>query len=289
MSVLINRSTRVLVQGITGYQGEFHTARMLEFGTQVVAGVTPGKGGQKAHGVPVFETVEEAVHETGANAACIFVPARGAKDAALESISAGLNPVVIITEGVPVHDSLQVMEHARRSGVRVIGPNCPGVTSPGQCKIGIMPNHLFKPGPVGVVSRSGTLTYEIVAGLTAKGIGQSTAIGLGGDPVVGVSFTEAVEMFHDDAETTAVVLIGEIGGGAEEEAARFLEGHRSKPVIGYIAGRTAPPGKRMGHAGAVISGSEGTAAAKVEALRRAGARVATLPGEVAELVREVLR
>jgi succinyl-CoA synthetase alpha subunit len=289
VSVLVDRSTRVLVQGITGYQGEFHTARMLEFGTQVVAGVTPGKGGQKAHGVPVFETVEEAVHETGANAACIFVPARGAKAAALEAISAELDPIVIITEGVPVHDSLQVMEHARRNGIRVVGPNCPGVTSPGQCKIGIMPNHLFRPGPVGVVSRSGTLTYEIVAGLTAKGIGQSAAIGLGGDPVVGVTFTEALEMFHDDPETTAVVLIGEIGGSAEEDAARFLEEHRSKPVVGYIAGQTAPAGKRMGHAGAVISGSEGTAAAKVEALRRAGARVATLPGEVAELVREVLR
>lgn len=262
---------------------------MLEFGTQVVAGVTPGKGGQKAHRVPVFETVEEAVHETGAMAACIFVPARGAKDAALEAISAGLDPVVIITEGVPVHDSLQIMEHARRRGIRVVGPNCPGVTSPGQCKIGIMPNPLFRSGPVGVVSRSGTLSYEIVAALTGKGIGQTTVIGLGGDPVVGVSFTEALQMLQDDPETTAVVLIGEIGGSAEEDAAKFLKEHPSKPVVGYIAGQTAPAGKRMGHAGAVISGSEGTAAAKVEALRRAGARIATLPGEVAELVREVLR
>lgn len=289
MSVLINTQTRVLVQGITGYQGEFHTARMLEFGAQVVAGVTPGKGGQRVHGVPVFETVEEAARETGATASCIFVPARGAKDAALEGISAKLDPVVIITEGVPVHDALQIVEHARRTGVRVVGPNCPGVTSPGQCKMGIMPNHLFRPGPVGVVSRSGTLTYEIVAALTALGIGQSAALGLGGDPVVGVSFTDALRLFQDDAETKAVVLIGEIGGSAEEDAARFVSARMSKPVVGYIAGRTAPPGKRMGHAGAVISGGEGTAAAKVEALRQAGVKVATLPGEVAQRVREVLR
>lgn len=288
MSVLINGHTRVLVQGITGYQGEFHTARMLEFGSQVVAGVTPGKGGQRIHGVPVYETVEEALRETRANAACIFVPARGAKEAALEAISAHLDPVVIITEGMPVHDVLQVVEYARRSRVRVVGPNCPGVTSPGQCKIGIMPNHLFKPGPVGVVSRSGTLTYEIVAGLTSRGIGQTTAIGLGGDPVVGVSFTDALRMFQDDPQTKVVVLIGEIGGSAEEDAAAFVKDTMSKAVIGYIAGRTAPPGKRMGHAGAFITPSEGTAAAKIEALQRAGARVATLPGEVADLVRDVL-
>ncbi len=289
MSVLINRQTRVLVQGITGYQGEFHTARMLEFGTQVVAGVTPGKGGYNVHDVPVYETVEEAVRESGATAACIFVPARGAKDAALEAISAKCDPVVIITEGMPVLDVLQVMEYARRRRVRVVGPNCPGVTSPGQCKIGIMPNHLFRPGPVGVVSRSGTLTYEIVAALTRRGIGQSMAIGLGGDPVVGVSFVDALQMFADDPQTKAVVLIGEIGGSAEEDAARFMEEQMTKPVIGYIAGRTAPPGKRMGHAGAVISGSEGTAAAKMEALQRAGAKVATLPGDVADLAWEVLR
>ncbi|MBI2972989.1 MAG: succinate--CoA ligase subunit alpha [Armatimonadetes bacterium] len=288
MSVLIDRHTRVLVQGITGYQGEFHTGRMLEFGSQVVAGVTPGKGGQRIHGVPVYHTVEEAVRETRANAACIFVPARGAKEAALEAISAHLDPVVIISEGMPVHDVLQVVEYARRSQVQVVGPNCPGVTSPGQCKIGIMPNHLFKPGPVGVVSRSGTLTYEIVAGLTSRGIGQTTAIGLGGDPVVGVSFTDALRMFQDDPQTKVVVLIGEIGGSAEEDAAAFVKDTMSKAVIGYIAGRTAPPGKRMGHAGAVITPSEGTAAAKIEALQRAGARVATLPGEVADLVRDVL-
>lgn len=288
VSVLVNRQTRVLVQGITGYQGEFHAARMLEFGTAVVAGSTPGKGGARVHDVPVFETVDAAVGATGATASCVFVPARSAKDAALESIDAGLNPVVIITEGIPVHDALQIVEFARLRGIRVIGPNCPGITSAGQCKIGIMPNHLFMPGPVGVISRSGTLTYEIVAALTRRGIGQTTAIGLGGDPVVGTTFTEALRLFEDDRETRAVVLIGEIGGSAEEEAARFIGSHVSKPVVAYIAGRTAPPGKRMGHAGAVISGSEGTAAAKIEALQAAGVQVATLPGEIADLVRGVL-
>lgn len=289
MSVLVDRHTRVLIQGITGYQGEFHTARMLEFGTTVVAGVTPGKGGTRVHGVPVFETVVEAVLETGASASCIFVPARFAKDAALEAISARLDPVVMITEGLPVHDALQIVAFARLQGVRLIGPNCPGLTSPGQCKIGIMPNHLFTAGPVGVVSRSGTLTYEIVAALTRRGIGQTTALGLGGDPVVGMTFTEALRLFQDDPHTEAVVLIGEIGGSAEEDAARFLTDAVTKPVIGYIAGRTAPPGKRMGHAGAVIAGSEGTAEAKIEALQAAGARVATLPGEVPEMVDGVLQ
>lgn len=289
MSILIDRGTRVLVQGITGYQGEFHTARMREFGTQVVAGTTPGKGGQRVDGVPVFETIAEAVRETGATAACSFVPARGAADAALEAIAAALNPVVIITEGLPVHDALRIVRHAQHKGVRVVGPNCPGLTSPGQSKIGIMPNHLFKEGPAGVVSRSGTLTYEIVASLSARGIGQTTAIGLGGDPVIGTDFTDALRLFQDDPRTEVIVLIGEIGGSAEEEAARFITAHVTKPVVGYIAGRTAPPGKRMGHAGAVISGSEGTAAAKVEALRAVGAQVATLPGDVAALVAEVLK
>lgn len=288
MSVLIDRNTRVLVQGITGYQGEFHTARMREFGTQVVAGTTPGKGGRRVNGVPVFETIAEAVRETGANASCSFVPERFAADAALEAIDAGLSPVVIITEGLPVHDALRVVRYAAQKGVRVVGPNCPGLTSPGQSKIGIMPNHLFAEGPVGVVSRSGTLTYEIVAGLSRRGIGQTTALGLGGDPVIGTNFTDALRLFQDDPQTAAIVLIGEIGGSAEEEAARFITSHVTKPVVGYIAGRTAPPGKRMGHAGAVISGSEGTAGAKIEALRAAGVRVATLPGAVANLVAEVL-
>lgn len=288
MSILINKDTRVLVQGITGYQGEFHTARMLEFGTQVVAGTTPGKGGMQVHGVPVFETITDAVEATGANASCSFVPARFAKDAALEAIEAGLDPVVIITEGIPVHDALQIVEFARQREVRVVGPNCPGLTAPGQCKIGIMPNDLFTPGPVGVISRSGTLTYEIVAALTRRGVGQSTALGLGGDPVVGMSFTDALQLFQRDPQTEAVVLIGEIGGSAEEDAARFIQAHVTKPVVGYIAGRTAPPGKRMGHAGAVISGSAGTAASKIEALQAGGVRVATLPGEVAQVVREVV-
>jgi len=288
MGVLISAKTRVLVQGITGYQGEFHAARMREFGTKIVAGVTPGKGGTDAQGVPVFETIAEAVAATGATAGCLFVPARAAKDAALEAIEERLDPVVIITEGIPVHDSVQIVAWAGQSGVRVIGPNCPGLTSPGQCKIGIMPNPLFTEGPVGVISRSGTLTYEIVAALTQHGIGQSTALGLGGDPVVGMSFTEGLRLFEDDPQTKAVILIGEIGGSAEEDAAQFIRAHMTKPVVGYIAGRTAPPGKRMGHAGAVISGTAGTAASKIAALEAAGVKVATLPAEVVRLVWEVL-
>ncbi|MDR7419206.1 MAG: succinate--CoA ligase subunit alpha [Armatimonadota bacterium] len=288
MAILINEHTRVLVQGVTGYQGEFHTRRMLEFGTRVVAGTSPGKGGQTVAGVPVFDTVEEAVQETGATASCIFVPARGAKDAALEAIASRLNPVVVITEHIPVHDAIQVVAAARAAGVSVVGPNGPGLASPGKCKIGIMPNHLFKPGPVGLVSRSGTLTYEIVAGLTSAGIGQSTALGLGGDPVVGVNFVEAITMFNDDPDTTAIVMVGEIGGAAEEDAARFIKASVKKPVVGYIAGLTAPPGKRMGHAGAVISGTEGTAQGKIKAMEAAGIKVVDLPGRVAGVVRSLL-
>ena len=288
MSVLIDRRTKVVVWGITGYQGEFHTARMLEYGTSVVAGVTPGKGGQRVHEVPVFETGEEAVRETGGNAACLFVPAAFARDAVLEAISLRLDPIVVITEGIPVHDTILFVTLARRQGLTIIGPICPGLASAGESKIGIMPNLLFEPGPVGVVSRSGTLTYEIVAALTRRGIGQSTALGLGGDPVVGTTFTDALRMFQEDGATRAIVMIGEIGGSAEEDAAAFIRAHVTKPVVGYIAGRTAPPGKRMGHAGAVISGSAGTAEAKIEALRSARVAVATLPGEVAQLVAEVL-
>jgi succinyl-CoA synthetase alpha subunit len=258
---------------------------MIEFGTQVVAGVTPGKGGTEVHGVPVFNTVADAVAQTGATTSCLFVPARFAKDAAMEAIAARLDPVVIISEHIPVHDAIALVALAKAQNVRVIGPNCPGVTSPGRCKIGIMPNHLFRQGAVGVVSRSGTLTYEIVAALTHAGVGQSTAVGLGGDPVVGIGFEEALALFGQDPQTEVVVLIGEIGGSAEEAAARFITAGFPKPVVAYIAGRTAPPGKRMGHAGAVISGSEGTAAAKIEALTAAGAAVADLPGQVAELVR----
>jgi len=289
VAVIVGAQTRLLVQGITGYQGAFHTGLMLEAGTKVVAGVTPGKGGTAVHGVPVFDTVDEAVRATSANACCIFVPARFARDAALEAVAARLDPVVIITEGMPVHDAIEIVAYARQQGVRVLGPNGPGVTTPGQCRAGIMPTHLFRPGPVGVVSRSGTLTYEIVAALTRAGLGQSTAVGLGGDPVVGTSFVEALELFNADAATEAIVLLGEIGGSAEEQAARYIEAHVRKPVVAYIAGRTAPPGKRMGHAGAVISGTEGTADHKIRALEAAGARVATLPSGVAALVGARLR
>ncbi len=288
MAILIDENTRVLVQGITGFQAEFHTQRMLEFGTKVVAGTRPGKGGTSVHGVPVFDTVAQAVAETGATASCIFVPAPFAKDAALEAIAHKLDPVVIITEHIPVHDAVQVMAYARTRGVHVVGPNCPGLASAGRSKIGIMPNHLFTQGPVGVVSRSGTLTYEIVAALTRAEIGQSTALGLGGDPVVGMSFLDALALFGADPQTEVVVLIGEIGGSAEEAAAQFVAAGFPKPVVAYVAGRTAPPGKRMGHAGAVISGSAGTAAAKIEALTTAGVRVADLPGQVVGLVRDGL-
>jgi succinyl-CoA synthetase alpha subunit len=288
MAILINEQTRVLVQGITGYQGEFHARRMLEFGSKVVAGTSPGKGGQVVAGVPVFDTVAEAVAQTGANASCIFVPARGAMDAALEAIASHLDPVVIITEHIPVHDAIEVVAAARAAGVHVVGPNGPGLSSPGKCKIGIMPNSLFRPGPVGLVSRSGTLTYEIVAGLTNAGLGQSTALGLGGDPVVGLTFQESIEMFARDPETQAIVMVGEIGGAAEEEAARFIQASVKKPVVGYIAGLTAPPGKRMGHAGAVISGTEGTAQGKIKAMEAAGIRVVDLPGRVPETVKGLL-
>lgn len=284
MAILVGGQTRLLVQGITGYQGTFHTGLMLEAGTRVVAGVTPGKGGSQTHGVPVFDTVEEAVRETGANACVLFVPARFARDAALEAIAGRLNPVIIITEGIPVHDAIEIVAYARREGVRVLGPNGPGVTTPGQCRAGIMPTQLFTPGAVGIVSRSGTLTYEIVAGLTRAGLGQSTAVGLGGDPVVGTSFVEALELFNADPDTRAVVLIGEIGGSAEEDAARYIARQFTKPVVAYVAGRTAPPGKRMGHAGAVISGTEGTADHKVRALESAGVAVAPLVSGVPSLL-----
>ena len=288
MAILVGWATRLLVQGITGYQGTFHTGLMIQAGTQVVAGVTPGKGGTTVHGVPVFETVDEAVRVTSANASVIFVPARFARDAALEAIACQVDPVVIITEGVPVQDAIEIVAYAAQQGVRVLGPNGPGVTTPGACRVGIMPTHLFAAGGVGIVSRSGTLTYEIVAGLTRAALGQSTAVGLGGDPVVGMSFVDVIRLFDEDPETRAIVLIGEIGGEAEEAAARYIAAHVKKPVAAYIAGRTAPEGKRMGHAGAVISGGEGTAEHKIRALEAAGVSVAGLVSEVPALVRRRL-
>lgn len=289
MAVLINENTKILVQGITGNQGRFHTRSMLQAGSKVVAGVTPGKGGMEVEGVPVFDTVEEAVHETGANAAILFVPAPFAKDAAFENIEAHLNPVVIITEHVPVHDTLEILTLASAQGVMVIGPNCPGLISPSKCKMGIMPTHIFKEGNIGIVSRSGTLTYEIAFQITRSGLGQSTCIGMGGDPLVGLTYTDALTLFEGDEQTKAIVLIGEIGGGMEEEAASFIIKHIKKPVVAYIAGRTAPPEKRMGHAGAIVSGTSGSAQGKIKALREAGIPVADLPSQIPEILKEFLR
>jgi succinyl-CoA synthetase alpha subunit len=289
MTVLVDTSTRVVVQGITGHQGMVHTQGMREFGTQVVAGVTPGKGGTSVEGVPVFDSVREAVSATGANASCVFVPAPFAKDALLEAVDAGLKLCVLVTEHIPFHDMLVMYHYARSQGTRIIGPNCPGIASPGRAKVGIIPNVVFRPGRVGVISRSGTLTYEIVNGIKEQGLGQSTCIGLGGDPIVGTSFVDALPLFEADPDTDLMVLVGEIGGTAEEDAAELIRKSFSKPVVAYIAGRSAPPGKRMGHAGAIISRGRGTAASKVEALERAGARVARLPYEVSEIVAELAR
>jgi len=288
MSVLVNKDTRLLVQGITGREGEFHTRQMIAYGTKVVGGMTPGRGGEWAAGVPVFDTVKEAVQATGANASIIYVPARGAPDAILEAADAGIELVVCITEGIPVLDMVKVCEHLRGTRTRLVGPNCPGVISPGQAKVGIMPGHIHMPGKVGLVSRSGTLTYEVVYALTQKGIGQSTCIGIGGDPIIGTTFIDMLQLFQDDPMTEHVVLIGEIGGTDEERAAEYIAAHMTKPVTAFIAGQTAPPGKRMGHAGAIISGGTGTAAEKVAALQQAGVRVARHPTEVAELVAAIL-
>jgi len=289
MSVWIDADTRVVVQGITGHQGTVHARAMREFGTKVVAGVTPGKGGSNVEGVPVYDAVRDAVAATGANASCLFVPAPYAKDGLLEAVDAGIRLCVIVTEHIPFHDMLLMYHYARAKGARIIGPNCPGIASPGKAKVGIIPNVVFRPGRVGVISRSGTLTYEIVNGIKEHGLGQSTCVGLGGDPVVGTSFTDALPMFEKDPETDLLVLVGEIGGTAEEEAAEMIQHGFSKPVVAYIAGRSAPPGKRMGHAGAIISRGRGTAASKVEALEKAGARVARFPYEVSEIVAELAR
>ncbi len=289
MTVLVDRETRVVVQGITGHQGRTHTRLMKEFGTQVVAGMTPGKGGSEVEGVPVFDSVREAVEKTGANAACVFVPAPGAKDALLEAVDAGVKLVTVVTEHVPFHDMLVMYSYAKSRGVRIIGPNCPGIASPGNSKVGIIPNVVFRPGRVGVISRSGTLTYEIVNGITEHGIGESTCIGLGGDPVVGTTFLDALPLFEKDPDTDVMVMVGEIGGTAEEDAAEYISHHFTKPVVAYIAGRSAPPGKRMGHAGAIITRGRGTADSKVAALEAAGAQVARFPYDVADLVVEALK
>jgi succinyl-CoA synthetase alpha subunit len=289
MSILVDENSKLLIQGITGNEGKFHGEQMINYGTKVVAGVTPGKGGETELGVPVFNSVAEAVEKTGANASVIYVPAAFAADAALEALIAGLPLVVVISEGVPTTDMLKVYWTARRKGAVVIGPNCPGIISPGKAKVGIMPGHIHKPGGVGVISRSGTLTYEVVWALTQAGIGQSTCIGIGGDPIVGTGFLDALALFKDDDETEAVILIGEIGGTEEEKAAEYIRDHLGKPACAFIAGKTAPPGKRMGHAGAIISGGEGTAQSKIAALEACFIPVAERPDAIAELVKAKIK
>jgi succinyl-CoA synthetase alpha subunit len=289
MSILIDEKTKVVVQGITGSEGTFHTTQMIEYGTQVVAGVTPAKGGQKFNNkVPIFNTVRDAVRETGASASIIFVPPPFAADAILEATDAGIKVVVCITEGIPALDMLTVYKTLRSKGVHLIGPNCPGIISPGKSKMGIMPGFIHKEGRVGVISRSGTLTYEAVSQLTTRGIGQSTCIGIGGDPVIGTRFIDALQLFNEDDQTDAVVMIGEIGGTAEEEAAAWIKEHFTKPVVSFIAGQTAPPGRRMGHAGAIISGGKGTASEKMKALADAGIHVCKSPADIGKTVQNVL-
>ena len=284
MGILVGKNTRLVVQGITGREGAFHTQQMIEYGTNVVAGVTPGKGGEWINGVPVFDTVKEAVSATDANTSIIYVPARFSADAIMEAADAGIKLVICITEGVPVLDMARVQAFLAGKDVRLIGPKCPGLITPGECKVGITPGHIHLPGNVGLVSRSGTLTYEVVQALTDKGIGQSTAVGIGGDPIIGTKFIDCLQLFESDPLTDQVVLIGEIGGTDEQVAAQFIADHMSKPVTAFIAGRTAPPGKRMGHAGAIIQGGEGTAEEKIRALEAVGVKVADLPTEVADIV-----
>lgn len=298
MSILVNKKTRVVVQGITGGEGTFHTMQMLEYGTNVVAGVTPGKGGMKYKGnaeyafkkdIPVYNTVRDAVRGQKADTSIVFVPASFAADAILEAADAGVKLVVAITEGIPASDMTRVYETLRVKGVRFIGPNCPGIITPGECKIGIMPGFIHKPGSVGVVSRSGTLTYEAVWQLTERGIGQSTCIGIGGDPVIGTRFIDAIKLFNDDPKTKGIIMIGEIGGTAEEEAAAYIARYVKKPVVGFIAGQTAPPGRRMGHAGAIISGGKGTAAEKMKAMRAAGILVVDSPALIGDMMEKALK
>jgi len=298
LSILVNKSTRLVVQGITGSEGTFHTKQMIEYGTNVVAGVTPGKGGSSYKGndkdklgrpVPVFNTVREAVEAEGANASVIFVPAAFAADAVMEAADSGVKLVVTITEGIPIRDMVGVYEYLNARGVRMVGPNCPGIITPGECKIGIMPGFIHKAGRVGLISRSGTLTYEAVWQMTERGIGQSTCVGIGGDPVIGTRFIDAVKLFNEDERTDAIMMIGEIGGSAEEEAAAYIARHVRKPVVGFIAGRTAPPGRRMGHAGAIISGGHGTAEEKIKALTQAGIAVAESPASLGETMEHALK
>ncbi len=288
MSVLVDRNTRLMVQGITGKEGTFHTQQAIAYGTTVVGGVVPGKGGSKHLELPVFDTVAQAAQATGANATVIFVPPQWAADAIMEAADAGLPLVVCITEGIPTLDMVRVWRFLQGKPARLIGPNCPGIISPGKCKIGIMPGHIHKEGAVGVVSRSGTLTYEAVGQLSKLGIGQSTCIGIGGDPIIGFNFVDALEQFNKDDETRAIVMIGEIGGNAEETAAAYVKAHVRKPVIGFVAGQTAPPGRRMGHAGAIISGGSGKASDKIAAMREAGITVCSSPAEIGERVQDRL-
>lgn len=284
MAIWVDENIRLLVQGITGHQGFFHTKAMQEFGTKIVAGVTPGKGGQNAHDIPVYDTVDGAM-EKKPNASIVFVPAPYAKDAVMEALDAGIKLVVVITENIPFHDAIEFVHYSIYKKARIIGPNCPGIASPGKAKVGILPNLIFREGSIGVASRSGTLTYEIVNALSQNGLGQSTCVGLGGDPVIGSTFIDALEAFERDEKTDAIVLVGEIGGTAEEEAAEYIEERVSKPVYAYVAGRTAPPGKRMGHAGAIISGNKGTAESKIKAFERAGVKVVRFPYEIAKLIK----
>lgn len=297
MSILVNKKTRVVVQGITGSEGTFHTSQMLAYGTNIVAGVTPGKGGTMYRGnekdqftraVPVFNTVAEAVAATGADCSVIFVPAAFAADAIMEAAAAGVKVVVCITEGIPANDMVKAYEYVKKNGTVLIGPNCPGIITPGECKVGIMPGFIHKKGRVGVISRSGTLTYEAVNQLTELGIGQSTCIGIGGDPVIGTRFVDAIKLFNEDSGTDAIIMIGEIGGTAEEEAAAYIKKYVKKPVVGFIAGRTAPPGRRMGHAGAIIAGGKGTAQEKMEAMRKAGITVVESPALIGDTMQKVL-
>jgi succinyl-CoA synthetase alpha subunit len=290
MGIIVGKNTKAIVQGITGAQGSFHTKLMLEYGTQIVAGVTPGKGGTKVHNVPVYDTVEEALKNHQADASIIFVPAPFAADAALEALENGIKTVVIITEHIPVKDAINVMAYAKQVNATIIGPNTPGIITPGECKLGIMPAHIFKPGRIGMISRSGTLTYEIAAGLTKKHMGQSTCIGLGGDPIVGLNFIDVLKLFEKDPQTEGIALIGEIGGNLEELTAEYIAKVKyPKPVVAFIAGRSAPPGKRMGHAGAIIMGKAGTAETKIEAFRKAGVEVAEKPSDVVVLLEKLIK